>query len=419
MILQDVFLLKLDWDDEVDAGIKTEWNRAIKGASELNVLKIPRFYLADNNLDEVDHLELHGFSDSSAKAYAAVVYMRIVLKNGKILTQFIASKTRVAPIKKLSIPRLELMSYLILSRLIKVILDSLVDFKFNNVYCWTDSQDALCWITSSDKIWKTFVQNRVTEIRKNVTKAEWNHCPGAINPADIPSRGLVITQPDRQEFWLKGPVFLVCSKRFWPGLNDSSVGKVITAGCLLELNSENSLKNLVDETPSINTVINPVHFNSFKRLINVTCYVKRFIQNCKLSLINKQLLVEDIDEDYRHEIERMWIINEQLSIDDKYFEQLKVSLGAYKDNGVIKLKGRLENSDLPYNTKYPTFIPRESIIGDLIIKDAHERVMRSRKKDRLCEVRSKYWLCSGRGRVRRILLKCTSCREYVTHSSIT
>ena len=98
-------------------------------------------------------MELRGFCDASGKAYAAVVYLRVVFSDG-FTCRFISSKRRVAPMKSMTIPRLELMSCLRLSRLIKVILDSFVDYQIKDVFCWSDSTDCIYWIRDTSKIWK-------------------------------------------------------------------------------------------------------------------------------------------------------------------------------------------------------------------------------------------------------------------------
>ena len=150
-------------------------------------MKIPRCYTHGDQQDPVSH-QLHGFCDSPLTGYAAVVYLRA--KSGaSIQTAFVASKTRVA-LLGLTIPSLELLSALILSRLITTVEETLKPLvAIEKIYCWTDSTTALHWIIGTSKEWKTFVENRVKEIRSCVPPSSWNHCPGTGNPADIPSRG--------------------------------------------------------------------------------------------------------------------------------------------------------------------------------------------------------------------------------------
>jgi hypothetical protein len=80
--------------------------------------------------------------------------------------------------------------------------------EISKVKCWTDSKVALYWITQQEKEWKQYVQSRVEEIRSLVPAEHWCHCPGAENPADIPSRGILPTELASSELWWSGPKWL-------------------------------------------------------------------------------------------------------------------------------------------------------------------------------------------------------------------
>ena len=132
-------------------------------------------------------VQIHGFSDSSDLAYAAVLYMRSIYDDGSVEVRVIAAKTKVTPLKKQSIPRLELLGALTLARLSNTVLPLLPNPK--ELYLWVDSTTVLYWIRN-DKIWKQNVQHQVEEICQLTCHESWRHCPGSINPADLPSRGV-------------------------------------------------------------------------------------------------------------------------------------------------------------------------------------------------------------------------------------
>ena len=221
---------------------------------------------------DVSKMELHGFADASGRAYAAVIYLRVLFRDGNIMNRFVAAKTRVAPIKVMTIPRLELMACLILSRLIKTISEALVVFKLDRIFCWSDSVDCICWINTKHKVWKRFVQNRVNEIRCDVEEATWKYCPGMDNPADIPSRGIDITRTDNQNKWLEGPTFLNYTHELWPTLSNDEIIADGNRADTEEIVSVNATIKLT--SPSIEEIIKKHSFHSFKKLIRITCYVK-------------------------------------------------------------------------------------------------------------------------------------------------
>jgi len=151
---------------------------------------------------------LCGFCDASTRAYAAVVYL-VLRTNTDTTVRFVVSKTRVAPLRPHTIPRLELLSAFLLSRLIASVANSLrPTLPQLEIQCFTDSQVALYWIRGTNKEWKPFVQNRVNEIRRNVHPDVWSHCPGKSNPADLPSRGLTALENSVNQLWRQGPEWL-------------------------------------------------------------------------------------------------------------------------------------------------------------------------------------------------------------------
>ena len=193
--------------------MSSEWLKLFNSL-QFSKFTVQRFYLPSNICLTDRKFDVHGFSDASKNAYAAVVYL--ACSNYSIL---LASKTRVSPLQATSIPRLELMACLLLSELIEIVLSSIsnsIDIK--NVYCWSDSLDSLFWIKGENKTWKPFIQNRVIKIRKIVHPAKWRFCPGNKNPADLPSRGIRVSEFCSDIFcnWIKGPTFITKDESCWP-----------------------------------------------------------------------------------------------------------------------------------------------------------------------------------------------------------
>ena len=136
-----------------------------------------------------------------------MVYLRSIYSDGHIEICLVASKTRVAPIKSQTIPRLELLGAVISARLFNSISNSLpIDDEIEKFF-WTDSTTTLQWI-QNDKPWKQYVRQRVQEIRQLTPRERWRHCPGSENPADLPSRGLSVNELIKSQVWWEGPAFL-------------------------------------------------------------------------------------------------------------------------------------------------------------------------------------------------------------------
>ena len=119
---------------------------------------------------------------------------------------FCCAKTKVPLLKKLSIPRLDLLGCVLLSKVLKDVLVALKRrVSIDSVYCWSDSEIALCWMKRREKCWKPRVENRVVSIRNIIDKDSWYHIFRVNNPADIPTR---VYRIDDFERWFDGPQFL-------------------------------------------------------------------------------------------------------------------------------------------------------------------------------------------------------------------
>ncbi|GBM74147.1 hypothetical protein AVEN_216157-1 [Araneus ventricosus] len=162
--LQKLWILKLDWDDEVPLHLKRTWEKFRDELIELKHLNIERHVLCSKALK----VELIGFGDASKDVYSCAVYIRSLSTSGEIKVSLFCSKSRVTPIKEVSIPRLELCAAELLSKLIVKVQSSL-DLEIHGVHLYSDSTVVLAWIATPPLALKVFVANRVTKIQ-NYTK---------------------------------------------------------------------------------------------------------------------------------------------------------------------------------------------------------------------------------------------------------
>ena len=205
ILLQRLWELKVDWDDVVPQSVREIWLQWRKELTLLSTKHIPRYYFRKDS--HIVSRELHGFSDASELAYAAVVYLRMVNFDGKHYTSLVMSKTKVAPIKKQTIPRLELCGAVILAKILNH-LWSIFIIPLQDTYAWTDSTVVLNWLIGNPRRFKTFVSNRVANIVEDVPATCWRHVSGVENPADCASRGVMPSELIEHELWWNGPEWL-------------------------------------------------------------------------------------------------------------------------------------------------------------------------------------------------------------------
>lgn len=166
MLFQDICAAKLRWDEPLSGELLSRWEHLTYSLQQSESLCVPRCYFQD--VIGISSCSLVGFCGASQKAYVAVVFLKIKTAD-RCVARFVASKTRVAPIGVMTIPRLELLAALLLSRLLSHITSAILPEQFlDKPMCFTDSMIVLHWIRGFDKEWKQFVQNRVNEIRSLV-----------------------------------------------------------------------------------------------------------------------------------------------------------------------------------------------------------------------------------------------------------
>ncbi|UYV62413.1 hypothetical protein LAZ67_2000471, partial [Cordylochernes scorpioides] len=204
IIMQELWRGGTGWDEHIPNDIKEKWNNFRAELLKLGDLSIPRYVWACEKDQDV---QLHGFCDASSVAYSAVCYLRTVSLDGQVHISMLAAKTRVAPCKSLTLPRLELCAALLLSQLYRSVVDSL-RIDIGRAYLWSDSQISLSWIKSDPNRWKTFIHNRVVKIQQLSDRNSWRHVSGKDNPADCASRGIMPAALSGHTLWWQGPTWL-------------------------------------------------------------------------------------------------------------------------------------------------------------------------------------------------------------------
>lgn len=408
VFFQDLCRAKVDWDEPLTSELLCKWNCVVSNFQGV-VISVPRCYRLTGTMEKC---VLYGFCDASKSAYAAVVY----LCNGSGSVQFVVSKTRVAPLVQMTIPRLELLACFLLAKLmvhVKSALNKAVTVDCG--MCFTDSKVAffskvaLYWVQGVTKEWKQFVHNRVTKIRKLVSVTNWSHCPEKDNPADLPSHGISPRELQSSRCWLHGPPWLSM-------VSPKQLNEVMDMPqeCVVELKSKDcpiTHSLMVSTTvPTIGTVIDCKRFSKLQRLLRVTVYVHKFLLRFKSRIcsIDWTVTAQDLDK-----AEMAWVADcQQHLMKEPKFELWISQLQPFRDqHDVWRCGGRLVKADISYNRKHPILLPKQHQFSILITRHAHERTGHSGVKSTLTEIRSKYWFVRGRQFVRKLLFQCATCRK--------
>ena len=338
--MQRLWQQGLDWDQELPSASREEWIRFFQEMGDLNHVTFER------SLTPVDAIALPIlciFSDASNEAFGACAYVRWLTESNEYVTRFIAAKSRVAPLKPLTIPRLELQVAVLATRLYQSIVEE-SRMQFEKVVFFSDSNIVLSWIRSQAREFKPFVSARVAEIEGNSDPSQWRHVPGELNVADDVSRGIPAQRLIGR--WKQGPEFLQLPEEEWPqenstaDLNEVEKGRRKTHAILLTSSPE---------------VIDCKKFSNWRKLVRTSAYVFRFIWNlrtrCQAKKLpetpKKQMQVSHgpLAPQELEKAEKYWVKESQKTLQDRLKKGELQQLSPFTDeNGIIRVGGRVDEA---------------------------------------------------------------------------
>jgi hypothetical protein len=409
LMIQSLWSLNVGWDESVPIRILTTWDSFIASLPELNQLEIPRQVTSNQN---PIGFELHGFCDASERAYGACIYIRSLNTATPHQTRLLCAKSRVAPLKTITLPRLELCGALLLSKLIASLRQSL-NLPIAKTCCWTDSQIVLSWLAAEPATWKTFVANRVSEIQVLTKNCVWSYVNTKDNPADIISRGCSPRELIDSPLWWHGPSWLSNEAQHWPKYcqtnpnfaNDQELPEQRRV-VAVAITSEKMLP------PDFLT-----RFSSLRKLQRVLSYCLRFAENCrkpitkhtgplKVSELQRSMLIILKNVQYQAFSTEIKELEGGRQVSKK---SRLISLNPFlDDSGLIRVGGRLRNSGAHSDVKHPIVLPKCEIT-ELIIQAEHISLLHAGPQATLASLRQRYWPMSGRSVVRRIIHNCLKC----------
>ena len=422
MAMQETWLLGLGWDDEFPAELRNKCQEWFSQLPELCGVQVPRCYRKAGT--SIVHVSIHTMTDASQLAYAAVSYVRHQYEDGKVTVRFVAAKAKVAPTKATSIPRLELMAAVLGLRLSRKVAE-LLQIPFENCTLWTDSEDVVCWIQGQSRRYKTFVANRVSEIHQGSNPRQWRHVPTDLNCADDATRGLHAKELTMNHRWFSGPEFLYEEEDAWP--QRKHVKQENRSGdCLAEI----AKPKMTFATDASQPWMDPLRYSSWTRLTRVTAWVIRFGAKllAKVKKVEKPLGVEVCTEATLTPAEldragKLWVKQAQMDRFPKEMQDLKsgkeVSRQSHlqaltpvvDESGMLRVGGRLNRAELPYDAAHPMVLPKKHHITRLIVADVHTRCRHAGVNHVLAQVRHRYWIIDGRQEVKSWDRECKTCER--------
>ena len=251
------------------SNLESHWTTFRKNLNHLNSATTKR-HIFDGQIST--HTQIHTFVDASERAYGASVYLRSVLKDGRIIVRLLCSKSRVAPLKKLTLSRLELCAAALGAELTTRVRKEL-QFENNQTYLWSDSEIVLYWINSPSSSLHTFVANRISKIHGLTISSSKQ------NPADFISRGLSPEKLSTCTLWFYGPIFLHGKEGQWP----KAFSKTIQPTIDMEFKQKTVTTAAIAHAGLEDIIYKINHRDSFKVLQRIVAYMLRFIQNAKLT----------------------------------------------------------------------------------------------------------------------------------------
>lgn len=276
VILQYLYRKRLAWDDPIPDDERNRWLSWLEDLQKLEQLSVD-CCLKPPSFGKVVSVQLHHFSDASQQGYGAVSYLRFLDDKDAVHCSFVMGKARTAPLKTVTIPRLELSAAVVASRLDKILRKE-IDIPVDESVFWTDSTCVISYIQNNDKRFHTFVANRIAIIQDATSPSQWRYVNSEGNPADDASRGLTVDSIIFKNRWINGPDFLWEPESRWPV---QPVAQMSDDDPEIKRDSQALLSLTNTGTIFINQVLE--YFSSWYRLKKFVAWILRYLEKLKQS----------------------------------------------------------------------------------------------------------------------------------------
>ncbi|XP_024872186.1 uncharacterized protein LOC112454821 [Temnothorax curvispinosus] len=413
LLLQQTWISKIKWDNEVCDEIRNEFKKWLKGLVRLDEIRFPRWAFDAPVRDT--SITFHVFCDASKKAYAAVIFARVEC-DSQVNVSFVSAKARVAPVTTMTINRLELLAACMGVRLARSTVDSL-KMTDKEITYWSDSSTVLFWIQQNCP-WASFVDNRVKEIRNMSNSQSWRHIPGEFNPADLPSRGCTLDTLCRVNWW-NGPEWLRGAESEWPVSNvvihEDKIKNEIRKTA--KVTGQIIDSEIVSAISQVNRTIEIQPFyvpstSDFCTVVGAIARIKRFVTNYKLHKLGKQKLSGELTRNEINDAKRTVLaIIQRDSFDGTDDIRLRNMNVFVAEDSLIRMKSKILERDDSFSFRYPIVLLGENLLVQMMIREFHTRLGHVHVTALLNVLREEYWVIHGQKVARSIVRKCVVCAQ--------
>lgn len=432
IFMQNLWRIGVQWDEPLSPDVVKTWQTYYDSLLELGEFKIPRW----TGIAPDAAVQIHTFCDASIKAYGAVVYVRCEYPNQTVRVTLLTSKSKVADLRSVSVPRLELCAAKLAAELTVTVVRCL-EIPNTEVYYWTDSEIVLFWLRKFPSDLKTFVGNRVSAIQACSRVKRWRHVSSKSNPADLISRGVSVGKLKTMKSWWNGPSFLCEPSSRWPVWEkaDPSPDDMKT----LDGESRKKMDGVmllvtrgVDESVFITLL---ERFSSLSKAVRTTAYVMRFISRTRSKERTRRMIAKrgssetggaiarvdpiSVEEytcaltywvkftqrvHYANEVQRMGN-NMPLQKSSKIYSFVPF----LDNNGVLRMRGRIERASLTFDERHPILLPSNCTLAQRLMAEAHQTTLHGGCQLCMQYLRERYWITGLRSSMRKYIRACVKC----------
>ncbi|GFV99611.1 integrase catalytic domain-containing protein [Trichonephila clavipes] len=273
----------------------------------------------------------------------------------------------------------------------------------------------LSWIRKESYQLKTFVANRIATIQEMTSSEQWRYVATEDNPADFVSRGMDSLKLKTCELWWNGPKFLMSNQ--YPQ-RQIPVAVIKDPG---ELKNCSDLSNFFLDSATNSFVNNLLNLsNDYFKINRVLSFICRFVYNCK-SKESKRIGPLDLGELKKKKAEQLLlklVQKEEFKVEMNGIQNSAMvpsnsrvkTLNPFIDSeGILRVGGRLRNSDINYNQKFPILLPSKHKLTYLIVEYFHKKFLHSGPQSLLYQIRQNFWILNGRNICRKVVHNCVIC----------